>query len=124
MAKTSRVYRVGEKIQSLIANQLFTLSDPRFYLVTITAVRMSKDLRYARVYWLATGGKQRVAEVEMAFLSAAGHIRACIAKDLGARVAPELKFFYDNTLDAQQEAFDLIDKVIVPQEKKERVSGE
>jgi ribosome-binding factor A len=124
MAKLSRVYRVGEKIQILIANQLQHLADPRFYLVTITSVRMSKDLRYAKVYWIASGGKERINEIERAFLSAAGHIRTNISKDLGSRLAPELKFFYDDTLDAQQEAFALVAKINTDQEKKDIVGSE
>ncbi len=121
MAKVSRIHRVGERIQALVANQLIRLSDPRFFLVTISSVVVSRDLRHAKVYWVATGGKERVPEVEEAFRSASGVIRAGMAKELGMRSAPQLRFFYDDTLDTQQEVFELCSRIEDEGEDEETV---
>lgn len=103
MSSNRRTYRVAEKLQQLIAQEVLRLSDPRFMLVTITSVVVSPDLRNAKVYWIVTGGKERQSEVEEAFKSAGGYFKRAVAKELRTRVAPEMSFFYDNTLDTVEE---------------------
>ncbi len=99
MTTRRRQYRVGEKLQTIVAQELQRVGDPRFSMVTISSVVMSPDLRYASVYWVASGGEGRIPEVEEAFEGAQGRIRRVVAKSLGTRFVPELRFFYDNTLD-------------------------
>lgn len=111
MANQRRVYRVAEKIRSVIALNLLRLADPRFFLVTITSVVVSPDLRHAKVYWMATGGKERIPEVMEAFDHAEGHFRVAVAKELRTRFSPELRFYYDDTLDTQDQVERLLEQV-------------
>jgi ribosome-binding factor A len=111
VSKQRRTFRVAERIQSVVANQLLRLSDPRFFLVTITHVVVSRDLKTARVYWVVSGDKTRIAEVKGAFDSAQGMIRGNIAKEIGMRVAPELRFFYDDTLDTQEAVNEIFERM-------------
>jgi ribosome-binding factor A len=124
MSKNRRIYRVGEQIQSVVATQLLRMSDPRFNLVTISRVVPSSDLRVAKVYWLVTGGKDRVAEVDIAFDSAQGFLRSVVSKDLKMRVSPELRFYYDDTLDKQAEVFSLLEKVYADKQIDKASSGD
>lgn len=94
------------------------MSDPRLFLVTISAVVMSKDLKYAKVYWMATGGRERVSLVQEAFDSAQGFLRTRIAKEVGLRGAPELRFFYDDTLDTQAEVNDMFFRLNISSEEE------
>ncbi len=103
MAKSRRVYRVAEQIRNTIALELNRVADPRFHLVTITAVVVSPDLRSAKVYWVSSGSSQRRRDVQEAFESAHGYFRRAVGETLGIRFVPELKFFYDDTLDTQEE---------------------
>ena len=100
MTKKRRQYRVGEKLQTILAAELQRVADPRFSLVTISSVVMSSDLRYASVYWVATGGVERIAEVQEAFDGAVSRFRRSVADRLGTRFVPEIRFFYDDTMDA------------------------
>jgi len=102
VSKQRRTFRVAERIQGVVANQLLRLSDPRFFMVTITHVVVSRDLKTAKVYWVVSGDKARIVEVRGAFNSAQGIIRGNLAKEIGMRIAPELRFFYDDTLDTQE----------------------
>ena len=111
MVNKRRTYRVAEKIRNLIATELNGLADPRFELVTITSVVTSPDLQNAKVYWMATGGREREEQVTAAFKSAEGHFRRLLAKDLGTRFTPSMKFYYDDTLDTVQEVTDLLSKI-------------
>lgn len=83
--------------------QLSRTADPRFSLVTITSAFVSPDLRVARVYWTISGDAERRREVQEAFEAAAGLFRRSVGHELGLRFVPELKFFYDDTLDTCEE---------------------
>jgi ribosome-binding factor A len=111
MANQRRRFRVAERLHSVIASQLLRLSDPRLCLVTITAVQVSPDLRHARVYWVATNSEDRREEVAEGLISAQKLLRTAVGKELSIRCAPELKFFYDDTLDVQREVDVLMNSV-------------
>lgn len=99
MATKRRTYKVAERLRSVIAMQIQRLSDPRFSLVTVTSVNVTPDLRNAKVYWSVVGGKERAAEVEEALQGAAGVFRRELAQELGIRFVPEIRFYYDDTMD-------------------------
>lgn len=111
MANRRRVFRIAVQLRELIARVILHLSDPRFRLVTITSVVVSPDLRASKVYWTVTGGGQRVEEVQEAFESAAGLLRSTIGKELGIRSVPELRFYYDDTLDEQERINALFERI-------------
>jgi ribosome-binding factor A len=116
MAGNRRVYQVGERIKELVAEHLLYTADPRFSLVTITSVMVSPDLRNAKVYWVVsflsdTNREERIAEVDEAFNSALGHFRRVIAKQLGVRFVPDLRFYYDDTLDTAEHVEKLMQRI-------------
>src|SRR5262245_53124124 len=110
MANRRRVFQIAEKIRNVVALEILHAADPRFSLVTITAV-VSPDLRQAKIYWVVSGDEERHAEVEEAFEAAAGLLKRVIGKELGIRFVPEIKFFYDDTLDATEEVERLFAKI-------------
>ena len=109
MANQRRIYKVSEQIRTVIASELQRISDPRLQMVTITSVRVSSDLKHAKVYW--TVDKTRVEEVTEGFVSARGHIRTVLAKSVDLRFIPTLKFFYDDTLDTCEEVDALLAQI-------------
>lgn len=111
MASKRRAYRIAEKIRSIVAMELLRSPDPRLTLVTVTSVVVSSDLRHAKIYWMVSGGEERIAEVEAALQSAKGHFRTQTAHELGIKFAPDLKFFYDDTLDTVEEIDRLMDGI-------------
>ncbi len=116
MAGSRRVYQIGERIKELVAQYLVHTADPRFGLVTITSVMVSPDLRIAKVYWVVSfvsdvDREKRVAEVAEAFESAQGYFRKMISKQLGIRFVPDLRFYYDDTLDTVEQVERLMAKI-------------
>ncbi|MCB0330207.1 MAG: 30S ribosome-binding factor RbfA [Bdellovibrionales bacterium] len=100
MSDNRRVFRVAQAIHEQLAARLLESSDDRFQMVTITGVKLTKDLRLASVYWVQAVGQQaRIPEIQAAFEGAKGYFRNGIAEGLRLRFVPELRFFYDNTLD-------------------------
>jgi ribosome-binding factor A len=100
MAKSYRIERVNETIKEVLSELLLRhIKDPRVGLVTITSVRVSSDLSFAKVHFSVMGDEAQREETERGLVSARNFIRNAIAKKLKTRVAPELKFIYDDSLD-------------------------
>ena len=75
------------------------IKDPRLESATITDVKMSRDLRIARIYFTTTGNKKNAEEAVEGFKSAIGYVKRTLAGQLGLRYMPELRFFYDESFD-------------------------
>ncbi|HZP42615.1 MAG TPA: 30S ribosome-binding factor RbfA [Candidatus Binatia bacterium] len=94
-----RPERVAHLVQAEIAGWLLRdAKDPRLQRVTVTGVRMSPDLRHARVFVRTLGGRDRAEALRA--LGGAGHaLRGAVARALALRVTPELHFEWDATPD-------------------------
>ena len=100
MTLFSRAERVGGQIQKIISELLLKeINDPRLEMTTITDVKMSKDLKIARIYFTTTGGKTNADEASKGFKSAAGFLKRSLSSKLALRYMPELSFFYDESYD-------------------------
>lgn len=101
MKQSSSNRRVNEQAREVISEiLLFEISDPRLDMVTITGVEVSYDRSVANVYYSTE--PSRYTEVAQAFNAAAGRIRSLVAKKLSWRVAPELRFHLDESVDNAQ----------------------
>lgn len=98
MKQSASNRKVNEQAREVIASiLLFDVFDPRLHLVTITGCEVSYDRSACNVYY--TVDPDRYEAVQAAFEAAAGHIRSLMAKKLSWRVAPELRFFLDKSVD-------------------------
>jgi len=86
--------QIKEEVSLIIAGEL---EDPRVGLVTVSEVRLSPDLRYAKIYVGISGTEQEVKESLAALRHAAGYIRHELGSVLRMRRTPELHFVYDET---------------------------
>ena len=101
MKQSSSNRRVNEQAREVISEiLLFEISDPRLDMVTIPGVEVSYDRSVANVYYSTE--PSRYTEVAQAFNAAAGRIRSLMAKKLSWRVAPELRFHLDESVDNAQ----------------------
>ncbi|MDH3566427.1 MAG: 30S ribosome-binding factor RbfA [Desulfobacteraceae bacterium] len=100
MKPFARSDRVCGHIQKALSDILLKkIKDPRLEFATISNVKMSRDLRIARIYFTTTGDKKSVEEALEGFKSAIGYVKRTLAGQLGLRYMPELKFFYDESFD-------------------------
>ncbi len=112
MKPFSRSARVGGQIQKELAELLQKeISDPRLARATITAVKMSRDLRIAKVYFATEGKQGAVEDATEGFNRARGFIKKELAQRLGLRYMPDLKFFYDDAIDRGARMEELIKMV-------------
>jgi ribosome-binding factor A len=89
--------QVREEIMQIIRREL---KDPRIGFVSITRVRMSPDLRSARVH-VSVLGDEREQEATLAGLrSASGLIRHALGKRLeNLKFSPEIRFELDPSIE-------------------------
>ena len=108
-----RSERVGELLTEVIADVLREeIRDPRVTAVTITAAKVTKDLRQARIYFTILGGASENKDSVLAGLkSALGFIRARIGKQLKLRFVPAIEFFYDDSVDEAERIEKLLRQV-------------
>jgi ribosome-binding factor A len=106
---TRRTDRVAEALQALVADLLLReIKDPRIGLVTVTAVTVSPDLRHARIYFSCLGDAARRAQSLKGLTSAAGFVRSQVARKLNLRVAPEIVFEFDPSLEQAERIAQLL----------------
>ena len=100
MKPFARSDRVSGQIQKVLSEILLKkIKDPRLENASITDVRMSRDLRIARIYFVTSGNKKNIEEALEGFKSAIGYVKRTLARQLGLRYMPDLKFFYDESFD-------------------------
>ena len=117
----ARSQRVAEQLrQELSSLILREIKDPRVGLVTITAVDVSKDLSFARVYVSSLGESQPHAELIAGLQHAAGFLRHELKSMLRLRIIPELRFEYDESLERAARLEALIARANAPGDGKDR----
>ncbi len=95
-----RARRVEEQLKRLLSEQIRReVKDPRVGLVTITSVEVSKDLTHATVYFTPFAGVGDPAAALEALRHAAGFLRHKVRNDMRLRVAPELVFRVDDSVE-------------------------
>ncbi len=92
-----------EKVSSLVQEKLSLIFlqkvlDPELGLVTITSVKVTPDLKIAKVY-ISVYKKENRDYVMEHIEAMKGFIRSELAKRVSLRVTPELHFFIDDTID-------------------------
>ena len=95
-----RTERVSQLIQKELGNLLVKdLMDPRVGFVTVTEVRVTDDLRSARVYVSVYGtDEERQASLD-GLSDAAGYLKSQLGRRIHLRYTPNLTFALDTTLD-------------------------
>lgn len=99
--KFKRSDRVGDLIRQELASMIVygEIKDHRVGLVTITQVKMSPDLKDAKVYFSQIGSDSEKDESRQGLNNASGYVRRALAKRLSLKHIPTVRFFFDETLD-------------------------
>ena len=90
------------------------LSDPRLEGAVVTRVDVADDLGYARVYVrreMVTADARMQRRVLSGFEAAGPKLRRDVTRAMGLRVAPTLKFLYDEGIEAQERVAELLREI-------------
>jgi ribosome-binding factor A len=95
-----RADRVAEAIREEIATFLAeSVKDPRVVgFVTVTGVELTSDLRHAKVFVSVMGSEPEKEATFEGLASTASHLRSRVGRALRLRVAPEIQFREDDSV--------------------------
>lgn len=109
----SRASRVAEVIQREVAVILQSeMKDPRVADVTVTYTRMSRDMSTARVHFIKPGSEDDIRDTLRVLNKATGFIRHELAERVDLRYIPNVRFFYDASVERGRHVTELIDEAI------------
>ncbi len=92
---SQRTERVQELARQVLGEEIGSLKDPRVGFVTVTRVRMSADLRYARVLVSVFGSEDQQTATMRGLQSATPYLRAELGRQVRLKYLPELSFELD-----------------------------
>tara|TARA_B100000614_G_scaffold245318_1_gene250301 strand:- start:672 stop:1013 length:342 start_codon:yes stop_codon:yes gene_type:complete len=106
---SSRIDKVQDLLHREIANLLIKdLDNPILSsLVTISGVRVSKDLRYSEIFF--TSLDKDVEKIEKELNKASSYMRSILAKKIHLKRLPSLKFTYDKSFSSSYKIESLLD---------------
>ena len=117
-SEASRPVRVAAQLRQEVARLIGRdLADPRLEGLVVSNAWISADLRLAKVFFrIATTSEgteleARRKDASIALERASGRVRKAVTARLGLRVAPELRFVYDEGQDARNRIEQLLDEV-------------
>jgi ribosome-binding factor A len=112
--------RINDEMKKELSQVLREVKDPRLTdaFISITAVEVTGDLKFAKVYYSAMMGDKK--EIAKGLKSSAGYIRREIARRLNLRMTPEFSFYEDHSIEHGAHISKLLNGIeITPEETEE-----
>ncbi|MEA4908063.1 MAG: 30S ribosome-binding factor RbfA [Anaerolineaceae bacterium] len=98
MPSQLRLQRIADRIRQEFAEMLIReINDPRVSGISVTDVKVDRELAFADIYVSAVEGQEREKEVIQGLHSASGFIRRMLAERVELRTFPRLRFHWDLT---------------------------
>ena len=104
--------RVANEIQHIlgkIQTQYIDLSD--LGLITFSRVTISPDLKHAKVFFSVLNKKIPIDKIQIEMDNRAKSFRKYLGQELRIKFTPELKFFYDETVEYSQKIDTIFQKL-------------
>lgn len=109
MVSKMRTQRIADRIREELSEMLIMeISDPRLSGVSITDVKVDRELAYAEIYFSALDGAERAPEIQDGLEHARGYLRRELSQRIELRTFPRLRFHYDPTFDRAEKIERLI----------------
>jgi len=108
--------RRSKRIADQIKNELGwlieqKLNDPEKGFITLTRVKLSPDLKLASVYYSVLGDQIKRQQSSDALERAIHFLRRELGRKIKLKYLPELRFFYDDSLDYSAHISNIIKKI-------------
>lgn len=122
--EVKRAVRVAERVRHELADLLRNLRDPRLEGATISTTSLTDDLQLAKIYVrILTENPEsidarRKKELLRGFEAAAPRLRRDLSQALKLRYAPQLRFYYDEGVEASGRVDELLREI---EEDRKRV---
>jgi ribosome-binding factor A len=110
MTVGQRLQRVQSLAREIMSDLVRGLKDPRIGFATVTAVRVSADLRHARVFVSVMGDEEARRRTMSGLDSAKPFLRAELGRQLRTKYSPELAFELDLGADTVERVEELLEQ--------------
>ena len=117
---SERLQRVAEELREVLALEIQRLKDPRLGFVTVTGVRVTADLRKARVFYTVLGEERDHKATRAALRSATARLRSAVGREIRMKVTPELEFEEDESMAGGDRIDQLLDQIHHEKESDDR----
>jgi ribosome-binding factor A len=119
MVNDIRLLRLSEVVRQRATKAiLYELKDPRLGFITVTRVKLAKDLTQCIVFWSIVGTPGEKSKTAHALEDARGFVQSAVAGTMGTRVTPRLTFKFDPSLERAQKVFEIL--TTLRKERKDR----
>ena len=106
-----RSRRIAQQIHQTLSELIRReVRDPRLGMITLTEVRVSKDLGYAKVFFSVLGAQPQQAQEILE--ASAPILRGPLGRALRMRHSPELRFVHDELIESGARLSELIQKAV------------
>ena len=112
---SQRLQRVQSLAREVMGDLIAGLKDPRIGFATVTSVRVSADLRHARVLVSVMGDEDERRRTMSGLDSAKPFLRAELGRQLRTKYSPELVFELDKGADRAERLESLLEQVRRPE---------
>jgi ribosome-binding factor A len=120
MPSQLRLNRIADRIRQVLSEMVIRdIEDPRLSGISITDVKVDRELAFADIYVSAIEGHERSREVLSGLDHASGFIRATLASQIDLRSFPKIRFHWDPT----PEKADHIEKLLASIREKPDSNG-
>jgi len=110
--------RINDRIKQVLSVVLISkIDDPRLAGVSVTDVKVDRELDYANIYVSSLNGEKSSREVIAGLNHARGYLKHEIAQEVDLRVMPRLRFFWDPTPERADRIDTLLAKLSEEDEK-------
>jgi ribosome-binding factor A len=98
MPSQLRIQRIADRIREELSEMLIKeVNDPRLSGISITGVKVDRELTYADIFVSAVEGHERSADVLAGLNRASSFLRRNLAERIELRAFPRLRFHWDPT---------------------------
>ncbi len=95
-----RADKVADLIRAEISEILLKqINDPQVKGITVTDVKLTDDLRHAKIFFVRTGENSCGEETIKGLHRAVGFLRRELGKKLQLRYVPEIQFIFDESFE-------------------------
>ncbi len=111
MVSEIRLRKLESVLKQRVANLLsYELSDPRASFITVTKVKLDREIKYCTIYYSVLGDEKQRNLTSHLLDHARGFIRKELAKVLHTRHVPVVRFEYDPSIESSLKLEKLIDE--------------
>jgi ribosome-binding factor A len=120
-----RMKRINDRIKEILSVVLLTkIEDPRLMDVSVTDVRVDRELDYANIYVSSLDKDSDQDEILEALSRASGYLKYEISQEIDLRIMPKLRFFWDPTPQRADRIDALLAQIRAESEAKEATNEE